>query len=554
MMDEEKDISEANDPQEILYELVSLSDSENEEKVESEASNFHLMEDDRIHENDGQAPCSSKQASRQQNHSSEPANSPGFFERCVERKKPSFSLQRRTLSSSSSSSSSSPSPKRRAQSVPNTSAFSTLRQVLLDQAEDFSESSEDEGAHPTFPDSTSGEDAHEIITPEKKKRKKDKGKSLLHRRKKRFKRDRITNLHSTHAYPHLPETTDAVDLNLLPGGLYQRMIPEPYVQETIHLYDIRSPLYPTQRKSFPERMELYGEEKDTCPPVAELVDRGMLNATSNFLPMVLPGFAKHRQGLHYKGRKYGIPNSYRVRDAVDPHDRHQRNRVRETAPAAFCDEFPLPTRSSTDYSSLESSNPRDSRCCRADPIEIKTREYLGENRTKTKFVCPTNHGPKRLQYVSSFDLKQRTKEQNDLIVSFEVVFFKKRNLLQSHVDILHHTIKQCRRKRPPATKMDYVAKNTYLEVGAIVSHSSLQRTHDFLRLRSEDGRKNVFEDEGMDTDIREHSDTDEDQPSSHRRLKAEFIKRKNGSRIGKIGLGPAVPNFSQAHRVGDKEY
>ena len=531
--------------QKSFRQYILLSDSE-ENVSGNEAAN--LIPDEEVSENDGQAPCTSGQASC--SRASRPRSHSLSMLR-IRSSSPDFPVDHAVdLPSPSPSPSSSPLlSKRRSDSVPvkNAAASLTLRQMLMNKVSDFSdESSGETELSKSLPDSASeGNGAHETATPKGKKIKKSKqkGKSLLRRRKKSLKVNTKENLHSTHAYPHLPETIEAVDMDLLPGGLFQRMLPEPYVQETLHLNDVRT--HESQKQSFADRMFFDEDSKRTCPPMPDVCDRGVLNSTSNFKPMVLPGFAKHRQLLHYKGRKYPVPNSYKVTNAADPHDRYQRSKVRETGPSGFCDRIPLPMRSS--YLGPENSNRK--RCCRAEPKKIKTREYLGEARTKTISVCPTNHGPKRHQYVSSLDLRQKTKEYNGLIFSFEVSFFRRENLLQPHVDIHHETMKQTRRKRPPASKADYLPDAEYLEMGALLAHSGLQRTHDFLRMRSEDGRRNAFHADSMDTDTGGEDDSDEDNPRRHRHVKSAFIKSKSGSRLGKVGMGPAIPNFSQAHRV-----
>ena len=185
-MDDEDESARASDTSQKssnLFQSILLSDSDEENA--SGNGILNLIPDNQINENDGQAACSSHQASR--DHALSTRNrsfSPDFPVECSAHLSQSPSSRRSMLPLPSLSSPS----KQRSKSVPihETAAPLTMRQMIMSNMENFSESSDDtESLAPSDDDGTFASKKGNKKKGDQKGKGKGKGKSLFKRQHKR---------------------------------------------------------------------------------------------------------------------------------------------------------------------------------------------------------------------------------------------------------------------------------------------------------------------------------------------------------------------------------
>ena len=322
-----------------------------------------------------------------------------------------------------------------------------------------------------------------------------------------------------------------------------------------------------QEQQQQQKQDLDGNRPRT---MNEVLDKGMLNTTSNFILTRLPGYKSIRKQNQYARDMLQEPPALINMICEHPQDgnreRQLNSSVTDILNAGTCTS--LLTEPNLRVPIL---NPRDTyaqKCCKVNKKREATRSFLakemGARTIKTRYSCGSFDKESRFQFQSPIDIAKKSAEGEDLIYFFSVLIVQPVEY-GTHESTLEALIKQRRQTPPSSLRQGFHPKLFNLEVGIAKLHSSLQRSRELALKRKYHGRKSDKSNLDSGTD----DDSGEDLHFRRsRNRKTHFLARiiKNEydedddendgedtfHRVNKEGsnpeiTGPPIPNLTQAH-------
>ena len=245
-------------------------------------------------------------------------------------------------------------------------------------------------------------------------------------------------------FPYTPDFHKAIHDRTLPA-VFQSGLPEPHATalreypkthpEVAGQPTFNSPTPFKWRQGEPiikcgneEREPNRGVEQSN--KITSILDKGVLNETSNFVCARLPGFKSVRKYGHYS-REPENERPALINMAVelpgDSDEKRQLNSsVLDVMSAGLCTELIVEPRLRPP--SIDMNDQVKTKCCRSPKKQENTRScfssVLGAGAMRTKYKCGSYNKGNRYQFRSKTNVAKKSKEGDNMVYSFALTFVK----------------------------------------------------------------------------------------------------------------------------------
>ena len=393
-------------------------------------------------------------------------------------------------------------------------------------------------------------------------------------------------------YPYTPDFHKAVADKTLPSSEASCLLPEPHATASREFPESHPGIenHPTFQSPAPfewrlgEDIQEWSADRRPRQPnldgehsrqIHEVLDKGVLNESSNFVPARLPGYKGVRKWGQYS-RDPGMERPALLNMIPElPGDSLERKQlnsgVLDVMNCATCTGLLVEQR--LRGPAIDPNDHDKIKCCRLEKQRENTRSCwaklgLGAGVQKTRYHCGSRKPDTRQQFRSRTNVAKKTKKGESIMYAYALTIVRPVET-GYHMEETRRLIDQRRQTAPLSLINDFNPKHHHIEIGLFRPHSSDQRSDHLGLKRKYYGRKGdratvdsgTDDEQGEDIHFRRNrhrktrllanvlrdrfgSDSDDDDDDGD-----QFYNETNREGSNPSLIGPPLPNISQAHRM-----